>query len=214
MNSVPLYITIGSILGTISAIVLLILHVPEVITTIRSFLKWFRVWLQERPTMIKKWYWWKKYRPSWEIASYGDVSIKLIGAKYEMDIPLALKFTSRNNRYHTAIDPDIFVDMYHSGKGWEKRPYRLLAKQIDRGRTFPTIAPQKSILLKYACEIGLTEKPLIADTVTCKIIDKPMRAGIGTPHERLSGDLKREGSNKFEAKALWEIGDDTNYTTE
>ncbi len=85
MNSVPLYVLIGSILGIISAIVLLILHASEVIFIIRSFLRLLYVWVKEAPRVFRKWLWWRKYRPSWRIASWGTVKVKYAEGKHQME---------------------------------------------------------------------------------------------------------------------------------
>ncbi len=86
MNSTPLYIIIGSILGIISGLVLSILHSQEVIRLIRLYVARFFKWLARRSTVIREWYWWKKYRPSWEIAALREVKIKSVGKGFQIEI--------------------------------------------------------------------------------------------------------------------------------
>ena len=111
---------------------------------------------------------------------------------------------SGNDKYDTHIEIHVLVDMYHNGKGWEKRPYRMSVKRIEP-INYRLIKPRKTMLFKFKGELTLQLKPTIEDNVICKIIETYMPAVITTPHERLSGRLKRKGSNRIKAKVLWEL---------
>ncbi len=203
MNSTPLYIIIGSILGMIATVALLILHLPQIIHIIGSAVVRSFKWLIWRPTMIKRWYWWKKYRPSWRIAEWGEVKITHIAAEqFQIELPLHLELESRNDKYNSVIEPyGVRLFMYHLGKGWEKQPYRLGGKLIDPAFGQFKLKAKDSVLVAFICNIVVSTKPIFADTVTCKVFSNT-RATIVTPFVYLSGAAKRKGNKHFKAKVL------------
>lgn len=63
IDSVPIYVQVGAILGIVSGIsgaVYVILHLAQLLGTIRSFLKWLYRWLKGRGVLFKQWRWWKR----------------------------------------------------------------------------------------------------------------------------------------------------------
>lgn len=204
MESPPLYIVIGSILGILSSFVLLILHFPVVANRIKSFVTWLWRWLLWRPIAIRRWRWWRQYRPSWRIANWGEVKIYHEEGRFRLEVPISLELRSRNNRYNTVVNLyGIGLDMYHAGKGWEKKPHRLSGRLINLNDSDFEIAPRDSVIAEFICETTISERPLVRNTVTCKMFNFTL-AALRTPYVNLSGHMKREGNSKFKVNVVWE----------
>ncbi len=213
MDSVttPIYIIIGSILGIISAFVLTILHLPQFVSVIRSFLKWLHSWLRERSRRFNTWRWWRQYRPSWEIANYGELKITKVGDKYDLSVQVEIEYKNRNDKYKVNFYGGyIYAYLCHEGKGWEGQPY-YLSKSSDMART---VNPSISEHVVYSFHNDMSIKPLIKETAICKIMGYIWgRIEEDTPYEGLEGlggKCKRKGSNKFKVGVVWNNEVDTN----
>ncbi len=191
--------------GSLNAI-LLIRQFPELVRDLIRLAIRIANWLRERPVAIRKWYWWRKCRPSWRIADFGKVNITCDKEGFRIEFPLVLELKSRIDKYKTAVDCGILLDVYHKGKGWEKIPYRLSSTLVDPNLSHLTLPPRESVSVGFLCGTVLKEEPCVGDTVICKVIDY-MRAGISIHHLNLWGRLKKEGKDYREVTVLSKLGD-------
>ena len=91
MDSLPLYIEIGAMLGIASSIVLLILNLQQLVATIRSFINWSYRWLRRWQAMLREWRWWRQYRPSSKIVEVGILEITKHMNEYRMESKIDVK---------------------------------------------------------------------------------------------------------------------------
>lgn len=211
MDSVPLYVLIGSILGIVSGIVLLILHVPQLVTTIRSFINWTYRWAKWCRVMFREWRWWKRYRPTCEIVKIGNLIIIKSDDEYTMALKIDIKYQSRDIRFDTQMDISaILLDVYNTGKGRDSKPYRLSPDnwtlkihpiEEDNDGGFPVMAyvwklpRRESVVLKYTFRGRIRARPLVDISTSCQIID------IGRARvEEITGSRQLKVPDKFEAK--------------
>ncbi len=153
---------------------------------------------------FNQWRWWKKYRPSWEIISHGDLQIKYDGIDFHMELQIDMIYKNRNDRHdaeYEGIGSHIWVEVYHQGKGWEKQPYQLWEKVPIHQRTLKPSDFEKIIRV---FEGSVIARPLIGNAVICKIKSE-VYGGINTPHVSLGGKLKGKGVSKFKANVVCEF---------
>ncbi len=129
--------------------------------------------------------WWEQYRPSCEIVKVDILKITKGPNVYHFELPIDVKYTSRDSRYSTGMDcTTILLDVFHTGKDREKTPYRLHSsglplrideKSIKEGR-YKVELQQKwdlpsneSRIIRYTFE-GQTEgEPLVENETSCII---------------------------------------------
>lgn len=189
MDSVPIYVQIGAILGIvsgISGIVYVILHFAQLLGTIRSFLKWLYGWLKWRRVLFRQWRWWKRYRPYCEIVKVGVLKITKSINTYHMELKINVKYTSRDNRYNTLMDiNDVYLDVYNTGKGRDSKPYRLCRSDFclkihpiekDSNGWFPVVSLSwnlpcgESVIIRYDLWGQIDVPPLVGTSTSCKIV--------------------------------------------
>lgn len=186
MDTVPSYVQIGAILGIVSSFVLLILHFKELVDTIRSFLKWFYGWLKWRWVLFRQWRWWRKYRPSFNLANVGRLKITEVNGTYHMELKIEVKYTSNDSRYPTRMDcSTLLLDVLNTGKGRDKAPYRLHNTQFawrtsppDESEEggFPAVNPFWNLpcnaewIIRYTFIGQMEVLPLVGETTFCKIV--------------------------------------------
>lgn len=211
MDSVPIYVQIGAILGIvsgISGIVYVILHFAQLLGTIRSFLKWLYGWLKWRRVLFGQWRWWKQYRPSCEIVKTGKLRIAKPSNRYYMELRIEVRYTSRDNRHDTGIDiTSVNLDVYNMGKGRDSKPYRLcrssftlqispIEEDSDGGfLVIPDIWSLPSggnVVVRYTFESFIDAPPLVGASTFCKIV------AIGKARiEGVSGSRELKADDKF-----------------
>ncbi len=191
MDSVPLYIPIGAILGILCSIALLILHLPQLVRIIGSFIKQSFQWLWRRPIVLRHWLWWRQCCPTWEIAKVEKIRITKKGDNFEMEIPVEILIGSREKRYKTKIQHDrVVVSMSHLGRGIERSPFKLYGyPQEDIGH----LDPMETKRVHYVCVEETPAKPLLGETTNCRVAVLS-EAWIWTVHGSMMGKLKRKGS--------------------
>lgn len=126
MTPLEIYILIASSAGGLIAILLAILNVAKLFRAIHSSLKTFRLWLGRVKLMRRENQWWKKYRPSCEIARRDILKITRTQSGYHMEIEIDIKYKSNDYRYLTEMDcSTMFLEVMTTGKDRDKDPYRL-----------------------------------------------------------------------------------------
>lgn len=206
IGSTPTLIIAGSIIGIIAGISLLILHSLEIKEIVRSNVMRLYQWLRGRRMAFNEWRWWKKYRPSWEIVKWGDLRITSDGGDYHMELPVTIKFKSGNNRYTSMCQKSyVQVDIYHKGKGWEKKPYGLhsnqLGKDVMHGQC--QLLPLGCFEKQYIFEGHTQAKPHIENTASCKPMGKIDGRISGMYGVVLCGAIKKETSGKVSVNVVW-----------
>lgn len=184
--------------------VLLIRQFAGLLSDLKRLMARLAGWLLRRPMAFNQWRWWKKYRPSWEIISHGDLQIKYDGIDFHMELQIDMIYKNRNDRHdaqYEGIGSHIWVEVYHQGKGWEKQPYQLWEKVPIHQRT---LKPSDFEEIIRVFEGSVTARPLIGNAVICKIKSE-VYGGINTPHVSLGGKLKRKGVSKFKANVVCEF---------
>ena len=174
MDSVPMYVVIGAILGIISSIVLLILHFQDLVETIRSFPNRSYKWLKRSRNMFRERKLWGKYCPSWEIIDSGNVEIFKIGNDYQIKIPIKINFKSRDDRYETTLYVNkTKVIMWHKKDDREGNTYELKGSLAAI-----SIPPSDDYTVNFSFMKELKAQPLIDMHSYVKYIVYPGEAFI------------------------------------
>jgi hypothetical protein len=198
MDIVPLYL-IGSILGILSSIVLLILHFPEVLDKVKKGARWLLKRLLGLPKMIKGWWWWRQCQPTWQIVKHGDIRItKKSGTEisdFYIEVPVTINYFNRDRRCDLKIDRTPLLLLHHMGRGKEGSPFEL----HDHSRGIHLIKPFDSHQIDYLFNLRVEIEPQLKEKADCKVVDKG-DAWISTHSHYLSGNLKRKGESGFVAK--------------
>jgi hypothetical protein len=202
MESTPLYVTIGSVLGIISSIILLILHLQQVIQIIRTSCKWIQNWIISRLYKFNRWRWWRKCRPSLKIVSNNDLVIKSDGISYHIELVLTTKCINHNTKYRLDYDTFSIIEIHHKGKGWEKKPYQL-PYAVGSGPGSRTLQPGADETMNHLFANKIPVKPLIGKTAVCKTIGHPLGNMQDTPYIPLYGKVKKEWRSKFKVNVTW-----------
>ena len=209
MDSVPLYVAIGAILGIISSIVLLIVHSERLMATIRSHINGACRRLRECQVMFNEYRWWKQYHPSCEIINKGKLVIKKPSNRYYMGLKIEVRYTSRDNRHDSSVDiTSVNLDVYNTGKDRDSKPYRLCHSlntlqtypiEEDNDGGFPVIHSIGSlpsggnVVVRYTFEGFTDAPPLVGASTFCKIVAMG-EATVGG----VSGSRKLKASRKFQ----------------
>lgn len=165
-----LFQTIGAGLAIAYSLIWLILHFREVTDTVRSSLRSLYIWLRARPTMIREWWWWRKYQPSWEVISGGGIKVtpKPQG-EYHISVRIPIRFTSRDDRFRTRITHTFLchlLEIKHGGTKREGEPYRL------SGDTEPpqfVLLPRQHKDTIYQFSKTVRAKPLLGKIARCRL---------------------------------------------
>jgi len=209
VGSIPPLIIVGSILGIIAAIFLLILRSLKIKEIVRSSAVRLYKWLRSRPVAFNEWRWWREYRPSWELVKWGDMRITFTGKRYHIELPVGIKLNSGNDRYESiCLWSHVWIDVYHKGKGWEKKPYGLYSNQLSHDVIHGQwqLAPLGYLEQQYIFAIDTSAKPLIGNTTSCKLMGE-IKGRIGTPRVVLDGVLKKKTNRKFSVNVVWGEGE-------
>jgi hypothetical protein len=84
MDSIPLYIQIGAILGIISTFIIIILNIQKLLNLLSSFITRLRYYPNELGRKLSNWWWWRQSQPTWEISEYEDVNIVKVATKADI----------------------------------------------------------------------------------------------------------------------------------
>lgn len=208
MDSVPLHIQIGAILGIISSIVLLILHLPQLGRMIISFLRKSFVWLRGRPLVIREFLWWRQCRPLWWVGNIGKAIITKEDNVFNIEIPIEIMYKNRDERYETQIQFDrvVFL-MSHLGRGKERSPFELRSRQQQ---DIGVLEPMEIKQVSYVCAIKTPAKPLLGETTKCRVTVRA-EAWILTVHIHMCGKLKRKGNSIVRVPIIWDIKDGNDW---
>ncbi len=129
--------------------------------------------------------WWEQYRPSCEIVKVDYLQITKDANAYHFELPIDVKYISRDPRYSTRMDcTTILMDVFHTGEGREKPPYRLhsstlplrIEPPISEGRYHVELQqkwdlPSNELRVIRYTFIGQEEgEPLIENETFCKIL--------------------------------------------
>jgi hypothetical protein len=128
--------------------------------------------------------WWGKYRPSCGIVKVGYLEITKDANAYHFELPIDVKYVSRDPRYSTRMDcTTILMDVLHTGTDREKVPYRLHSSTLPL-RIEPLISEGRYRVIQQKWDlpsnesriirhtfIGQTEgEPLIENETFCKVL--------------------------------------------
>ena len=191
-----MYIPIGAILGILSSVVLLFLHVPKLVQMLRRFIKIIWDWMSEIPNRIMCYWWWRQQRPTWQIEEYGKITVTtrkgIERDDFFIEIPIKVVYENRNARYILKIDRSPVLLLYHEGKGMEGAPFKLQTDLIG----IHSIRPLSPHSIDYLLSTRVYAKPKLGTVALCKLVEVG-DAQIMTHSHYLSGSIKRKGSNKF-----------------
>jgi hypothetical protein len=183
MDIVPLYVKLGSILGIVSTVVVLVLNLQTLINIFRSFGIWSYKQIRCFKILIRDWRFWKQYRPSCLVEKVGDLEIKKVTnnfyADYRCLLEMDVRYTSNDSRYTTSIDLSaIKIKVFNNGRGRDKAPYwmhrieqSIIEQPQDIGRNLSIGLPSgKSILVRYKLSGEVLGHPLLNESALCRVI--------------------------------------------
>ena len=143
-------------------------------------------WVWGRWLMIREWRWWKRYCPSCEIVKTGKLRIVKPSNRYYMELRIEVRYTSRDNRHDTSIDiTSVNLDVYNTGKGRERKPYRLCRSLIplqispieddsDGGVPYMhdiwSLPSGGNVVVRYTFGGFIDAPPLVGASTFCKIV--------------------------------------------
>lgn len=163
----PIYIIIGSILGILSAIVLIILHLPEFVNVIRSFLKWLCSWLRARPMRFNQWRYWRRFRLHYSVKNISPLSIEQIDDAYKMSISISLQYQNIDDLRDMWLYCDDMSLKLSSPHLKRAESYVLT---YESGVKVRHILHHRLDKVDYTLSAHSSYKPILADIARCEKI--------------------------------------------
>jgi len=175
-------------IGAIVAFLLLLFQVFERVPRIRRFFVDSVHVVGKVRKMFREWRWWNKYCPRCEIVEHGDLKIEKIDSGYYMELPVDVRYTSRDSRHATRMDiTTVLLDVMSTGKGRDDEPYRLSRtslplrkhprseEDVSQG-AYPVtgliwvLPSSSSVTIGYTFFVEVDALPLVNESATCKIV--------------------------------------------
>ena len=154
--------------GAILAFLLLFWQIAEKIPSIvRSGIS-FQKSIKGVCSMVRDWLRWNMYHPVITITNVGKLIVTQNKGKYDMEAMIALKFHSQDDRYDTAIDYSMFLDIYHMGHGRESTPIRL-CNVTNRELWRLGRKEEKELWVRFS-QTGLEAEPLLRPTTLARVL--------------------------------------------
>ena len=201
MDSTPIYVVIGSILGIVSAVIISIWHFPQVIGIIKSFFRWLPKQIRICISKYNKWRWWRPYRPSLRLISKKDLEIKFDGQRYHLTLEVTLECKNNSDRYMISGYTFYRIRLHHKGKGWERRPYELEIKDTNPHISNLKQRDSRPVILIFECV--MSEKPIFGKTTICEFRGNPTAHIESSPSIPLEGKMKKKWPGKFKVNVIW-----------
>lgn len=203
-------------IGAILALLLLIFQVFDRVPQLRRLFLSSVYLLKGRWRIFKEWRWWRQYRPSYEIVKIGELKISENNRAYSMELPIDIRYTSRDSRHDTKMDTtSVYLDVLNTGKGRDKKPYRLSRNNFSL-KIYPkkededtkggylvinpiwTLPCRSNVIIRYRFFGQIDALPLLGAFAPCQI------RAIGEAEVEGTNKRQLKSPDKFSVKVTWE----------